>query len=73
MTVHVCRATGWTWDYVLDAMTLPRLAAFARHWKLYPPLRSRDIDNNRLRPAQESEPDLADLMAMFGPNGGVIR
>jgi hypothetical protein len=26
--------TGWTWEYIGEHMTLPRLYAFDRYWKL---------------------------------------
>jgi hypothetical protein len=29
--------TGWTWEYIDAHMTLPRLAAMTRRWKLTPP------------------------------------
>ena len=31
--------TGWTWEYVDERMTLPRLRDFIDHWKTAPPLR----------------------------------
>lgn len=34
---YVCAATGWTWDYVGEHMTLPRLYAMFEHWGRYPP------------------------------------
>lgn len=32
----MCVSTGWTWDYVADAVTLPRLAALSRVWASRP-------------------------------------
>lgn len=29
---------GWTWDTVIDTLTIPRLLALNRHWREYPPL-----------------------------------
>ena len=29
---------GWTWEYVDDYMTLPRLNQLAKYWKENPPL-----------------------------------
>jgi hypothetical protein len=29
---------GWTWEYVDDEMTLPRLHAIFRQWKRFPPV-----------------------------------
>lgn len=34
---YVCAMTGWTWDYVADHITLPRLATLQRQWLKYPP------------------------------------
>ena len=30
--------TGWTWEYVGEHMTLPRLAALERYMKRHPPV-----------------------------------
>jgi hypothetical protein len=35
---YVAAATGWTWEYIGRQLTLPRLYALYRHWKLYPPV-----------------------------------
>lgn len=35
---HVCACTGWTWDYVLDNIDLPRLDALRKQWKEIPPI-----------------------------------
>lgn len=29
---------GWTWEYIDDMMTLPRLYAIFKHWESRPPL-----------------------------------
>jgi hypothetical protein len=31
-------STGWTWDYVLNSMDLPRLFSLMDYWKQWPPL-----------------------------------
>lgn len=38
MFAYVCAATGWTWDYIGEHMTLPRLYALFEHWAQYPPV-----------------------------------
>lgn len=38
MFAYVCTATGWTWDYIGEFMTLPRLYAMIKHWAIYPPV-----------------------------------
>jgi hypothetical protein len=35
---YVIAATGWTWDYVDEWLTVPRLRALNRHWAKYPPV-----------------------------------
>lgn len=32
----MCVSTGWTWDYVADHVTLPRLEALSRVWASRP-------------------------------------
>jgi hypothetical protein len=34
---QICQATGWSWDYVEDQLTVRRLRALARHWRVAPP------------------------------------
>lgn len=29
---------GWSWEYVDEEMTLPRMEAIAKHWETVPPL-----------------------------------
>lgn len=31
-------ATGWTWEYIGQRLTLPRLYALYKHWGSYPPV-----------------------------------
>jgi hypothetical protein len=31
-------ATGWTWEYIDEFLTLPRLNALFEHWAEYPPV-----------------------------------
>lgn len=31
-------ATGWTYEYIDEFVTLPRLAALSAHWAQYPPV-----------------------------------
>jgi hypothetical protein len=35
---RVCAQTGWTWEYVGQHLTLPRLAALNKYWQHNPPL-----------------------------------
>jgi hypothetical protein len=36
--VDLIAAFGWSWEYVDDQMTLPRLEIIWRQWKRFPPL-----------------------------------
>lgn len=38
MYAYVAAATGWTWEYIGQCLTLPRLFALNRVWKKYPPV-----------------------------------
>jgi hypothetical protein len=34
---YLITATGWTWEYIDDHMTLPRWNHLAEYWSQYPP------------------------------------
>lgn len=34
---RVITATGWTWEYLDDNVTIPRLTALTAHWRDTPP------------------------------------
>ena len=38
MYAFVAVATGWTWEYIGQCLTLPRLFAMHSIWRRYPPL-----------------------------------
>lgn len=38
MYARLCSATGWTWEYVGQCVTLPRLHAFLEYWRSVPPV-----------------------------------
>lgn len=38
MYARLAQATGWTWEYIGQNMTLPRLYAFTKMWADTPPL-----------------------------------
>lgn len=38
MFAYVAAATGWTWEYIGECLTLPRLAALQKHWRVHPPV-----------------------------------
>ena len=35
---YVCANTGWTWDYVLEHVDIPRFEALSGYWVDHPPL-----------------------------------
>lgn len=37
MIAHVCTSTGWTWDYCLWQLDIPRLGALSAQWRRLPP------------------------------------
>lgn len=60
-------STGWTWDYVLQEVDIPRLEALNAYWKEMPPphimLAARW---GVLKPKDAEKPqDLSELMAIF--------
>jgi hypothetical protein len=66
---HVCAATGWTWQTVLDEVDLPRLESLNKYWKKFPPLH---VMVRRLLPRDDStgntltnETTSAEEMAQF--------
>jgi hypothetical protein len=38
MYAYLIAATGWTWEYIGEWMTLPRVYALFDHWKQWPPM-----------------------------------
>ena len=36
--MEIIAFTGWTWEYVGQNMTLPRLAVMQDYWKVNPPM-----------------------------------
>lgn len=59
--------TGWTWEYIDEHMTLPRLAEMSAYWKNNPPLHSMIAAYFGIgTPKKQSDGgDIAELMAAF--------
>lgn len=38
MYAHLITCTGWTWEYIDDFMTVPRLKSLNLYWKIRPPV-----------------------------------
>jgi hypothetical protein len=58
-------ATGWTWEYIDDHMTIPRLLGFAEYWKESPPVNESVAqvfggESSPEPPAGEAPPSLFD-------------
>jgi hypothetical protein len=34
----IAASTSWTWEYIGQCLTLPRLFAMNDHWRVYPPV-----------------------------------
>lgn len=73
MVAHVCACTGWTWDYVLEHVDLPRLESLNAYWRDYPPLHVMVRDylgikpktKQQADPQAEAQPDLMAVYAQF--------
>lgn len=55
MTARLCHFTGWTWDYIEECMTIPRVKALMRHWEKTPPLPVMIAAYLGIKPKQEAE------------------
>jgi hypothetical protein len=53
MYAYVAAATGWTWEYIGEQLTLPRLYALMDHWKRYPPAHVTAALFAGIKPADE--------------------
>ncbi len=68
-------ATGWTWEYIDETMTIPRLNGMRKYWESYPPthistarlcmayldIKPADHQAEEWNP-EESDPILASIM-----------
>ena len=59
---------GWTWEYIDESMTLPRLNALTRHWTEFPPVHvslagivkglGGTTSNGKSKPARRGSPEI---------------
>lgn len=64
---YVVAATGWTWDYIGEHLTLPRLYALQKHWTVYPPVHIMAAIWAGYKPAPPKSPEMVQAEAMeFG-------
>jgi hypothetical protein len=76
---RICAQTGWTWEYVGQYMTLPRLKALNKYWENNPPLHQQvqalfgglGVDTTSTATPPE-EGGFDDLIANFQAAGGRI-
>lgn len=75
----MCAETGWTWEYVDEEMTLPRLDEFTKLWNRHPPLRvavhaiaiALGMENST--PAVKKKPDLGAYIEGFAGAGLTVE
>ena len=64
-------AFGWSWEYIDEEMTLPRMGAIAKRWEIVPPL-SVSVAGIAMalgikrEPKKEAEQNVDELAALFG-------
>ena len=63
--------TGWTWEYIDDCMTLPRLYAFTKYWADHPPTHLLLGAFFGVKPASKKEEQKANLSELIGELGAV--
>ncbi len=56
IVAHVCHMTGWTWDYVEDTLTVPRLKSLYVEWKKHPPIPILLAAFMGIKPVEKGEP-----------------
>ena len=72
--------TGWSWEYIDEEMTVPRMKAFKKVWKQTPPLRVmlRSLfsgaqtsagSNTATSDARQGRPDMQSYLEAFGSAG----
>jgi len=75
-------ATGWTWEYIDEHMTLDRLAALNKHWETFPPVHKQlariasaflKEEPKKQKVSDKKKGTLSDLLAAFGHSGGTIK
>jgi hypothetical protein len=65
-------AYGWTWEYIDENMTIPRLNTVHTHWEYAPPVHMMIASFFGLkRPGSKKQQDaaIAELLAMFPTQG----
>jgi len=65
---YVCSSTGWTWDYVLENVDIPRMESLNKYWSDHPPLQWMVAAYFDIKPKDKanSKDDIEQLLSMFG-------
>lgn len=74
----IIAGTGWTWEYIDENMTLPRVISLNKHWAEFPPVHiGLTMFSKAFLGTGKKKPDkrgnLQDLMQAFGMAGGRIN
>jgi hypothetical protein len=68
----VITATGWTWEYIDEYLTLPRLNALWEHWSSKPPVHVTAALFAGIKPATPAVPRALDDGAKLD-NAAIVR
>jgi hypothetical protein len=63
---RIIGATGWTWEYVAEYMTLPRLYALSSYWRTCPPVQESVAALLGVKP-EEAAAQLPESVAKTAP------
>lgn len=55
--------TGWTWEYIDDFMTLPRLFALSSYWQDSPPIHAMLASFFGIKKKEEEPQSIEELLA----------
>jgi hypothetical protein len=74
---RIATTTGWTLDYIMDEVTLPRLRSLLRYWSEHPPVHelvAAFVGYKPPQPAQYDDPrSLGAALSAAGIKGQRIR
>jgi len=70
---HIIACTGWTWEYIDDHMTIPRLLLMNDYWQQSPPLHTMVAAYFGIGKDKEPESDLSEISKFIPVQEQVIR
>jgi hypothetical protein len=53
---YLIAATQWTWEYIDEFLTLPRLNALQKHWRRFPPVHMTAAAFAGIKPPEDEKP-----------------